>query len=222
MKIYCASDLHIGYEHTYYPVVIELFEEVRKNADRLILCGDVLDLWRCPIEDIQKKNETKEVFEALLSTTEKKETTYVWGNHDYMVEKMLKKNNIEIKAKISDDFVLDNIYFCHGWRFDVQQRFAHFLYGWLVTRFPYLYQVFFKTPFALKEEEEKYASLSENIHDEAREFIKRKEIDYLVMGHTHDPLEDGKLIDCGDMVDSLSYVIIEDGQPRIERISREG
>ena len=75
MKIYCASDLHIGYEHTYYPAVIELFEEVRKNADRLILCGDVLDLWRCPIEDIQKNNETKDAFETLLSITEKKETT---------------------------------------------------------------------------------------------------------------------------------------------------
>jgi hypothetical protein len=28
---------------------------------------------------------------------------------------------------------------------------------------------------------------------------------------------DDKLFDCGDMIDSLSYVIIENGKPRLER-----
>lgn len=221
MKIYCASDLHIGYEHTHYPSIIKFFELVSEEADKLILCGDVLDLWRCPIEQIKDKKETKAAFHAFCSITETVPTTYVWGNHDYKVEKKLKENNITIKAEITDDFILENIYFCHGWRFDVQQRFAHILYGWLVTQFPYLYQVFFKTPFQLKEKEERYAPLSQKVHDEAREFIKRKKVDYLIMGHTHDPLEDGKLFDCGDMVDSLSYVIIENGKPRPKKLPRE-
>jgi hypothetical protein len=40
------------------------------------------------------------------------------------------------------------------------------------------------------------------------------------MGHTHDPIgNDGKLFDCGDMIDSFTYVIIENGKPRLERMS---
>jgi hypothetical protein len=54
MKIYCASDLHIGYENANYPKIEEFFDIVKDNADELILCGDVFDLWRCPFELIKK------------------------------------------------------------------------------------------------------------------------------------------------------------------------
>ncbi len=221
MKIYCASDLHIGYEGAHYPKIEEFFELVMDKADKLILCGDILDLWRCPIEKIKKEKKPKNAFNALQAVAEEVPTTYIWGNHDYQVEDKLKKKEFKIKAKITDDFVLDNIYYCHGWRFDVQQRFAHFLYGWLVTNFPYLYQIFFKSPYELKEEEEEYSELSKKIHKEAKDFIKKNQVDYLIMGHTHDPYGKGKLFDCGDMVDSLSYVIVENGKPRRERLSRK-
>ena len=58
-------------------------------------------------------------------------------------------------------------------------------------------------------------------HQIARDFIETNELDYLIMGHTHDPLVDDKLFDCGDMMDSLSYVIVDNGKPKLEKMHRE-
>jgi UDP-2,3-diacylglucosamine pyrophosphatase LpxH len=221
MRIYCASDFHIGYEKAHYPAILKFFDLVRKEKpDKLILCGDILDLWLKNLEAINSNKKTRKAFKALLSVTKEVDTTYIWGNHDYNVEHELQKNDIIINAEISDSFVLDNIFFCHGWRFDLQQRALSVLYGWLVTNFPILYQMFFTSPFELKEEEEKARFLSKHVHREAREHIKKKKLDYLIMGHTHDPYGKNKLFDCGDMIDSLSYVVLDDGKPNLERIPR--
>jgi UDP-2,3-diacylglucosamine pyrophosphatase LpxH len=192
---------------------------VRDSADKLILCGDILDLWRTTITEIKRKEPMKSTYEALLITSKEVPITYVWGNHDYNIWK--KEKEMKNYMKITDDFISNNIYYCHGWRFDLQQRFGYLLYGWLVEKFPILYQLFFKKPFEIKKDEEKYSIMSRAIHDEARAFIKRKKVKYLIMGHTHDPMKDDKLMDCGDMVDSLSYVIVDNGKPRLEKMARE-
>jgi UDP-2,3-diacylglucosamine pyrophosphatase LpxH len=219
MKIYCASDFHIGYEHANYPKIIEFFDLVKDSADRLILCGDIFDLWRVNISDIKKKEPMKSSYDALLLLSKEVPITYLWGNHDYKVGKIAKE--LEKHMKITDDFISKNIYYCHGWRFDVQQRFAHILYGWLVKRFPQLYQMFFKKPYEIKKQEEKHDILTRKIHNEAKVFMKIKNAKYLIMGHTHDPVKEDKLFDCGDMIDSLSYVIIENGQPKLVKMSRD-
>ena len=216
MKIYCASDFHIGYEHANYSKIKEFLQLVKENADQLILCGDILDLWRCPVERIKKKEPMKSTYKALISVSKDVPTKIIWGNHDYHLEKKVK-----IPIGVSDDFKSKNIYYCHGWRFDLQQRFGYFLYGWLVNRFPYLYQKFFTKPFEIKKKEKEYSELSKQIHNEARAFIKKEKVKYLIMGHTHDPLAAGKLFDCGDMIDSLSYVIIDNGKPGLKRMPRD-
>ncbi len=216
MKIYCASDFHIGYKGANYSKMEEFFELVKENADELILCGDIIDLWRCPIEKVRKEEPLKSTYEALLSTAQEVPTTIIWGNHDYQLWKKVK-----IPIRVTDHFVSNNIYYCHGWRFDLEQRAGQWLYRWLVNQFPYLYEKFFKHPFEIKPDEERYKSLSKLTHQIARTFIETHKVDYLIMGHTHDPLEDDKLFDCGDMMDSLSYIIVDNGKPRLEKMHRE-
>lgn len=213
MKIYCASDLHIGYEQANYQKIEEFFNIVKENADELILCGDVFDLWRCPFETIKK--ERRSTYKALLSVSQEVPTTVIWGNHDY---KLWKK--VKLPIRVTDDFVSNNIFFCHGWRFDLEQRLGHFLYGWLLNEHPYLYQSFFKQPSEIKKNEVEYNALSHIVHEVAKTFMQKQGLSYLVMGHTHDPVADGKLFDCGDMIDSLSYVVIDDKRvaPRLERM----
>ena len=214
MKIYCASDFHIGYKSSNYTKIKEFFEMVIKNADELVLCGDVFDLWRCPVEVIKTREPMKSSYEALIATAKEVPTTLIWGNHDYNLWKKVK-----IPIRVTDSFVSNNIYYCHGWRFDLRQRIGRLLYGRLVDQSPHLYQRLFKTPFQLKTKEDEYSMQSRKTHEKAREFIKEEGIDYLIMGHTHDPIgNDGKLFDCGDMIDSLTYVIIENGKPRLERM----
>ena len=38
------------------------------------------------------------------------------------------------------------------------------------------------------------------------------------MGHTHVPVIQDKLINCGDFIDSTSYVILDDGVPELKYI----
>lgn len=214
MKIYCASDLHIGYENANYPKIEEFFDIVKEEkANELILCGDVFDLWRCPFEIIKK--ERKSTYKALLSVSKHVPTTIIWGNHDY---KLWKKVNLPIR--VTDDFVWNNILFCHGWRFDMEQRLGRFLYGWLLNENPYVYQSFFRKPSEIKMNEMEYTARSKKVHEHAKIMIQKLRLNYLVMGHTHDPVEDGRLFDCGDMVDSLSYIVIDDQNvsPRLERM----
>jgi len=141
MKIYCASDFHIGYEYTNYPKIKEFFGLVKDSADKLVLCGDIFDLWRINISEIKSKEPMKSTYEALLQVSKEIPITYIWGNHDYKIWKIEKE--MKKYMKITDDFISDNIYYCHGWRFDLRQRFGYILYGWLVERFPILYQLFF-------------------------------------------------------------------------------
>jgi UDP-2,3-diacylglucosamine pyrophosphatase LpxH len=218
MIICCASDFHIGYEGTNYKKLLEFFKVMENDVDKLILCGDILDLWRSSIDEIRSNSKTRPVFEGLKSLAERMDITYIWGNHDYNISKKWKEANDLFT--ITDEFKKGNMYFCHGWRFDLQQRFGYWLYGWLVDYFPKLYQIFFKKPFEIKNKEEEYNLLSQKIHAEAREFIKSEKLDYLFMGHTHSPKASSKLFDCGDLIDSLSYVIIENGKPKLERLDR--
>ena len=216
IKVYCASDFHIGYEHTNYEKINEFFELVKEDANELILCGDIFDLWRCSIDDIRNKEVFKGTYESLISIAREVPTTIIWGNHDYRLWK-----KVRLPVRVTDYFISNNICYCHGWRFDLRQRFGHVLYGYLTDRFPFLYQKFFKHPSEIKTEEEEYKSLSKKIHKAARDFIKKQEIDYLIMGHTHDPLADDKLFDCGDMTDSLSYIIVDNGKPKLKKMARK-
>lgn len=214
MKIYCASDLHIGYEKANYKKIEEFFNIVKEEKpSELILCGDVFDLWRCPFDNIKK--DYRSTYRALISVSKEVPTTVIWGNHDY---KLWKK--VRLPIRVTDDFVSNNVYFCHGWRFDLNQRLGHILYGWLLNEFPSLYQSFFKKPSEIKMNEMEYTALSKKVHESAKTFIEKQGLSYLVMGHTHDPVADGKLFDCGDMIDSLSYVVIDNHRvaPRLERM----
>lgn len=38
------------------------------------------------------------------------------------------------------------------------------------------------------------------------------------MGHTHEPVIRDHVIDCGDFIDSASYVILTDGVPELKFI----
>lgn len=213
MKTYIASDFHIGHPYANYPRILDFFDLVKKDADELILLGDVFDLWVRDIEDIRTRDPMKSCYKALLDTAVDIPTTIVWGNHEYQLAKKLSDPNITI----TDSFTRNGIYYTHGWRFDAQQRIGYSLYGWIIEIYPVLYQKYFNTPFKIIENESKPSPYYDNIHSIAKKYIEENNLKYLVMGHTHNPKIDGKLIDCGDFIDSLSFVVFENGTPCLKK-----
>lgn len=150
-KIFCASDLHIGYEKSNIGTIYKFLDIASKKADELILCGDVFDMWRYPITDINKDTPMSkriiDISKSINNIAKNIPTTIIWGNHDYQLGKNIDKyRDIFSNIRITDEFFYGNMYFCHGWRFDYQQLLGSIFYSFLINRFPYIYQKLFKTP----------------------------------------------------------------------------
>jgi hypothetical protein len=56
------------------------------------------------------------------------------------------------------------------------------------------------------------------IHEKAQEFLEKQRFKYLIMGHTHVPIADVRLFDCGDMIDHFTYVVINNGKPTLRSL----
>lgn len=218
MKQFCASDLHLGYEHTNYDKVCKFLDIADSKSDELILCGDTFDLWRYPVKNIPKTTMVgfKDVLSSLKETANEIPVKIIPGNHDYNLQKVWKSLRKDYNVEITDSFYRGNVYYTHGWQFDVEQRFGSFAYRWLVTSFPYIYQRFFKKPsrMGLLKNDVPH-KLSIQVHKEAEKFAIKNNLDCVVMGHTHIPMITEKVVDCGDFIDSCSYVVIEDQKSKL-------
>lgn len=222
MEQICASDLHLGYEYTNYDKVCKLFDLAESESDKLILCGDTFDLWRYPVLKIDKTTMVgfKEVLNSLKETSKETNVVIIPGNHDYNLNKVWQKVKYDYKVRITtNNFIQSNIYYTHGWEFDIMQRLGSFAYSWIIKRYPYLYQRFFKKPSQMGRPKDDNLNFSiEQIHNEAEKFRNEHNLKYIVMGHTHLPGMFGKIINCGDFIDSCSYVSFKNNKPKIKFI----
>ena len=224
MKTFCASDLHLGYESTNYDKICKFLDLAESKSDDLILCGDTFDLWRYPVTKIDKTTMIgfKEALNALKEVSKEISVKVIPGNHDYNLDKVWDKNTRkDYSFKITSNIVdyENSIYFTHGWEFDVCQRFGSFAYGWLVTEFPYIYQKWFKKPSqVISTKNDSQYGVSIRVHKEAEKFAIKNNFKYIVMGHTHIPTILNHVVDCGDFIDSCSYIIIENKEPKMKFI----
>jgi UDP-2,3-diacylglucosamine pyrophosphatase LpxH len=217
--IFCASDLHIGYGNANYGKISTLFKKARREADVLYLLGDTFDLWRYPVDKINK--DTMPMFEGIIQElkdlAQSIDVVIVPGNHDYNLEEYWTGYQ-EFGIEVTDQFVDNNILFTHGWQFDVEQRLGSFAYAWLIEIFPYIYQRYFKKlPHSTVPTRSAYieTKMSKRVHDEAREYAMKKGYDRIVIGHTHVPFMSPFLIDCGDFITNNTYVVFEGNNPTL-------
>jgi len=213
MKQICASDLHLGYERANYDKICKLFDIAKDKSDELILCGDTFDLWRYPVSKIDKTTMIgfKDCLNKLKETANEIPVKIITGNHDYNLQKVWKNLRKDYNVEITDSFYQGNIYYTHGWQFDIKQRLGSFAYSWIIDKFPYFYQKLFKTPVQMGLiKDDKFNFFIEKVHHEAEKFAINNTLKYVVMGHTHIPTIFNKVINCGDFIDSCSYVVIKD------------
>jgi predicted phosphodiesterase len=201
--IYCASDFHLGYEGADPDTTIEFLRLAQTRASQLVLCGDTFDTWVQQLVEIQKEP----AYAELVKTAAVVPTTLVWGNHDYDISG-------KVPFRVTDAFVQDGILFCHGWRFDIEQRLGRPFYRAIIQDFPWIYQRFFKKPIG--EDGEGDPDRARLIHEIAYSYAKSKGHRYVVMGHTHCAGTYKNVYDCGRYGDT--YVVIEHGKPRVVRM----
>lgn len=211
MKTYIASDMHIGYEESNYPAIMKFFDLVKNDADELILLGDTLDLWTNTIDNITSQEPYKSAYDALMEVSSTVPTIIVCGNHDYKLKKKIRNPNITVTNR----FMRGTCKFMHGWEFDAMQKFASPLFECIMEFFPYIYQKYFYKPYT------KYIlGVDGNIliNITARDYAKKKGYTRIYYGHTHLPMIEGVLYNCGDMISHTSYIVLEDGNAELRYI----
>jgi len=226
-SIISFSDVHLGYERTNYPSFNEFIDYIasRNDMDKIIMVGDIFDLWRYNYHDAMKEKVYSDTFYKLQSTIDELadvgiETVYIKGNHDYAVESIV---GADLDVKYAHSYNIDGNMYQHGWTFDFVQTFTMFgnlitpsVYGFITEWFPAIYQRMCRKPSEIPTEEERAnSSWIESIYEKASEFTTKVGATRIVMGHTHNPMIRGNIVDCGDWIDSVSWCEIDDGIPML-------
>lgn len=225
MIVYCSSDWH-NQPDELSEKVKEFIEKAKIDADLIVGVGDLFDLMEHPWREFVNCKAVQEFKDRL----EGKKFVYVAGNHDpaRYVRKVVSGPNIEIR---SHDYPLlidvggerTTYHFTHGhqwgiwfwlWKLsDILLIVAPSVYQRLVNR---------DTPRKAKdrEEKEKYNWKTGVIHSRASQFAEQNDVT-VVIGHTHKPWVAGSwkgflMYDDGDMLDSRTYLRIED--TKVERL----
>ena len=144
--------------------------------------------------------------------------TYLIGNHDYMINQYVDGLATYRDMVIPCDSEPD-IYITHGWEFDICHRYNG---SWWVSRqvckyLPDACQRFVRSPSRMVNLNGVYRRAVQRIHREAFKYGEECNC-RVIMGHTHTPRAiDDRVYDCGDWVDSCTWIEIRDEQIELKR-----
>jgi len=218
MIVYCSSDWHCRPQGLRKPVK-QFIRKARVDADLIVGDGDLFDLMEYPWEEFVNCKAVQEFDEEL----EGKRFIYVAGNHDpaKYIRKIIAIPNVEIMHREFRANLDETTYhFTHGHQWGFWWSWLHHLSDMLIVVAPCIYHWWLntKSPRRARErgEREKYNLLTGRVHSRASQFAEQNNI-IVVIGHTHKPWVAGDwqsriMYDDGDMLDSRTYLRIEDGK----------
>jgi len=190
MKTVVISDLHIGDPRHLEDQVVVNSSLKQLEFDRLILNGDIIDLWADSLDNIK----TNELFITLCEIAQKKDVVWIIGNHDSDIRYF---PDVLPGAKMCDFYTINGekkILILHGNHFYEHEDRSWYtramsklnLLAWKVTRFlgrKWNYPGFdFQTRIMRNE-----LWYGRYAHQRRRYLLNRysKYADIVIMGHTH-------------------------------------
>ena len=213
-KIIACSDLHIPFTNRYFVT----FANYACEADIVVFNGDILDLVRCNVKEIKNSKTGRELLSALKKVTLKTKTIFINGNHDPNLGNNLTEL-LGIEVESAPSYRIGRTAFTHGYQLDPLCK--HLNWGFFTKILPW----FFNPPSGWKiRNREKWKEKIGPIYTRALTFLEENPwCTLLVIGHTHYPslhaLETGQILaDCGDWVDSRSWIEIKKGKAEIKTL----
>ncbi len=221
MRTVIISDAHLGDPAARVDEFLHFMAASR--ADRIILAGDIHDLWLMSAGKLRKKFEAElRVFRVLKTCGIRVE--YVLGNHDehYLKDPVVPLDVLPVVPFAEVELAPGRkLVVVHGHQFDRHLADLHFLY-----KLGFYFKMFrrFACPSKWRNSPTTFSKLTERMHRAADEQYRS---DYcgIVMGHTHVPTDVAypsgfRVIDCGAwLTDDLRYVHVQDGQAELRRLT---
>ncbi|MCO6494986.1 MAG: UDP-2,3-diacylglucosamine diphosphatase [Bacteroidetes bacterium] len=231
MKIYFASDFHLGYErdsgnHQREREVVNWLSQIQKDASEVYLLGDIFDFW------FEYKTVIPKGFSRFLGKIAELvdagiPVTIFKGNHDMWMFGYLEK---ELGVKIiSNELIIQRAgkkFFLHhgdglgkgdaGYKF-LKSIFRNPFFQWLFARFHPNFGIALARFFSANSRKANYRSDLEYKGDDkefltqfAKSKLTQEHFDYFIFGHRHLPLDiklsdNARYINLGEWVTHFTY-----------------
>ena len=191
------SDLHLGSKSSQAKKVGDFLHKlVENNPNRLILDGDVFELWSTNYKNIGSQEHRVVKLVAALSEKGTK-IVYIPGNHDRAFQAFFKFTFGKIKMR--NEYVIHHNHkkyiVIHGDEFDAFTR-NHVIVSILLDQFYIVLvklakfiKIFSRSKSSLSADKhsKKYAELVSKIRTLALAYARSRKMDGIIIGHTHWP-----------------------------------
>lgn len=216
MLTYAFSDSHIGVTANYdkFHQFLDVVES--EKPDRLIGVGDIIELVWTDFDNIMAWEPSRSAVNHLKQVAESGVPTSITpGNHDRdILEYATELKPIEIRLQT---LFWDKLFYTHGHQFDPLEKG---LWKWICKsplRYiaPGVYHGLYGSPYSLKQsgKDTSYSRLVGIIEAGMNLWLGSVSG---VFGHTHSEFirerRGQQIANCGDFVDSASFLIIKDGK----------
>jgi len=192
LKIYLFSDAHFGFsddEEIKFRKFKKLLEEVKKNANKFIIIGDLFDFW-FEYNSVIFSHYFKILFE-IYNISKDIETIYIAGNHDLWIGNFIKNLNIKtIIGKYEMNLNNKKIIFAHGDDLKFRIKTRDILKNrFLVNAFKIIHpDVGIKiAKFVSKISRKAHNNYLKEIPNWLWNYFEKIEGDILIIGHLHSP-----------------------------------
>ena len=235
-KIYFISDAHLNLEFDENEsLLVKFLSQIKDQASHLYILGDLFDFW------FEYKHAIPSAYlqtlSALLSLTQSGvKVVYLPGNHDFWMGDYLSRqagitmtgDNLDIEHQGKKIHLIhgDGLA-CGDKGYKILKKIFRFKPNiWLYKLLPVdlAYKLALKTSGASR----KYTSAKDmglqGYYDYAEIKIKAG-FDTVIMGHTHYPeiknIHNGLYINTGDWMEYYSYVVLENGEFKLEQYRKQ-
>lgn len=205
MKIIVSSDWHtipgLKPEEKLFDVHIPYLEREMKNGATVILPADILEILRYGLSSVLKDEPTKGLIDRFTEWKEKYDFRILRGNHD-----------LDNPLADSETLIINKTLFAHGHQWDMPNVFWRFLSKVCPPLFRW------RTPFQMKREDrwQDYHLSTIAVEAKFKNFLVKNGYSCGVFGHTHmaytEEREMVNTANCGDWVDSFTWLESEDGK----------
>ena len=230
-KVYFISDAHLslGYDPNEH-LLVKFLNKINNEVSHLYILGDLFDFW------FEYKYAVPAAYlktlSSLLGLIEKGvKVIYLPGNHDFWMGDYLSRQagitiaderlDIEHQGKKIHLTHGDGLaYGDHGYRI-LKKIFRFRLNIWLYKLLPVdlAYKLALKTSGTSREYTSAKDKDIQGYYDYAETKIQAG-FDAVIMGHTHVPemknIHNGLYINTGDWIEQYSYVVLENGEFKLE------
>jgi UDP-2,3-diacylglucosamine pyrophosphatase LpxH len=215
------SDLHLGSKKAQSADLLEFLKSI--ECDYLYLVGDILDFWAAQGKKLHWTQTESDVVRRILKMSKDTKICYIVGNHDALIRPNLpiELGNIVVRNEMthvtSDG---KHLLVTHGDKFDpfvtrweAISRLGDWVYGWLLTFNQKINWLRRKLGFKywslskyLKHNSKKALGIIENFESLLLEYAQETGHEGIISGHIHTPWAKGNSFNCGDWVESFSYL----------------